>query len=331
MTEKSLLSLREIAQELNLNYRTMIDTKNQFNKFLFGQSDGQNIKYSSECIDFFRLIFALREEGYTCEMIRRTLLKKMPMPEDEQLKEWVESYAAKYADRWMKMDNDGGGWTKMDEDGCGWMGMDEDGGREMNADADGEGWTDEDGDGGRWTKMDQDDSGSLHTFKSEIDSHLADIQEQIKALQASHGSDMSTLAAQVNASVTQIYKALHELQSQTQSIDERLRHLEGELNLEPGPKFEFSELDLEQLQVQLASEEARTSHADLDFVLASISDGRPNKEAIVQWVWAERERDPSVSYARLVEMLDREGVPTLSGREGWNRTSLRNLAAKGKE
>ncbi len=81
MSEKSLLSLREIARELNLNYRTMIDIKNQFLSFLPAQTDGKNNKFSPECVDFFQLIFALRDEGYTCEMIRMMLLKKNPLPE----------------------------------------------------------------------------------------------------------------------------------------------------------------------------------------------------------------------------------------------------------
>jgi len=162
MTEKSLLSLREIAQELNLNFRTMIDIKNQFNKFLFGQSDGQNVKYSAECIDFFRLIFALRDEGYTCEMIRKTLVKELPMPEDKQLKEWVEGCIPSYGERWRKMDTDGGRWTGMDEDGCGWMMTDEDGCGQMNADEDGGGRTEIDGEGGGWMKMDQDDHEANH-------------------------------------------------------------------------------------------------------------------------------------------------------------------------
>ena len=49
MTEKSLLSMREIARELNLNYRTVIDAKNQFSEFIIAISG----KYPPDYKDFF--------------------------------------------------------------------------------------------------------------------------------------------------------------------------------------------------------------------------------------------------------------------------------------
>ena len=48
MTEKSLLSLREIARELNLNYRTMLNYKNQIQHLLPEKTDGQISKYPAE-------------------------------------------------------------------------------------------------------------------------------------------------------------------------------------------------------------------------------------------------------------------------------------------
>jgi hypothetical protein len=36
-----------------------------------------------------------------------------------------------------------------------------------------------------------------------------------------------------------------------------------------------------------------------------------------------------VSYKELAERLDRAGIPTLRGQEGWNRGVVRNLAVRG--
>ncbi len=89
MSEKSLLSLREIAGELQLNYRMIINYKNQLQILLPAKYDGQFNKYPSECTDLFRLVSVLRDEGYTFEMIRAVLSGAGEAPEDTEIYEWV--------------------------------------------------------------------------------------------------------------------------------------------------------------------------------------------------------------------------------------------------
>ena len=89
MTDKSLLTLKEIAEKLHINYRSLINYKNQFQEFVPGRFDGRNFMYLPDSLDFFQLMFALREEGYTFEMIRQILSQQIDPPNNVQLKEWV--------------------------------------------------------------------------------------------------------------------------------------------------------------------------------------------------------------------------------------------------
>jgi len=66
-------------------------------------------------------------------------------------------------------------------------------------------------------------------------------------------------------------------------------------------------------------------HADLEFVRASIFEGKPDKESVRQWLQRQRQENPGQSYATLAETLNLAGIPTLSGRDTWNRGTLRNL------
>ena len=68
------------------------------------------------------------------------------------------------------------------------------------------------------------------------------------------------------------------------------------------------------------------THADLEFVRASVQNGRPDKTAVIQWIMAEKERNPDMSYGHLATMLSEAGIPTLSGRDNWSRAVIRNLA-----
>ena len=353
MSDKSLLSLREIARELNLNYRTMIDIKNQFLSFLPAQSDGKNNKFSPECVDFFQLIFALRDEGYTCEMIRMMFLKRNPLPEDGEIREWVSGYVEKIEKRWMGMDEDGWRRMPMDENGCGRMGTDGDergrtrmneaGCKRMPMDGDGSGRTETDEDGSGGMEMDEDgptSSGTegeapesdhtseasppssptgpvpfqvppdvFETFQDQLDHSLSRLESRLL-------TEFSEIIPQLNSALTQFYKVTAELQA-------RIEKLEADLGVE-APAM-TTELDLEAIQVRM---EPAYSHADLEFVKNSVHEGKPDKNAVRQWVLSERRKGPEQSYAVLAERLNEVGVPTLSGREGWNRGTLRNIVAE---
>jgi hypothetical protein len=166
------------------------------------------------------------------------------------------------------------------------------------------------------------------------------VREQIALLSMQLEDFFAELASSLNASITQVYKAVHELQEGVSAIDRRLLKLEADLDVQAPEQMEFTELDLEELQLSslrlstrpMPNPESETPvflHADLEFVRDSIRNGKPDREAVTQWVHAEKAREPDVSYAELAERLDRAGIPTLRGQEGWNRGVVRNLAVRG--
>lgn len=101
MTDKTLLSLREISKQLNFNYRTVIDCKN-YSEFFMVKNEGRNTKYLPEYADLFMLIFALKDEGFSESEIKKILYGKHPDPPD--FDDWIP--------KWVKIIQDG--WT----DGC---------------------------------------------------------------------------------------------------------------------------------------------------------------------------------------------------------------------
>jgi len=237
MTEKSLLSMREIARELNLNYRTVIDAKNQFNEFIIAISG----KYPRDYKDFFMLIYALRDEGYDTQSIKDLL-----RGEHEQVPDmdgWVEEWIKKIKQLTM-------GWTDGCLDGCedgrmdGGMDARPDGQINVRADEEMDGRTDEQMDG--W--MDRGAEGTTLTeisasllasqIRTDILAHfhptLTNLQAQLTDLSYSLPGD---LVPQINAALTQFYKFAMELSA-------RLERLEKELGLELQPmetELDFAE------------------------------------------------------------------------------------------
>ena len=149
----------------------------------------------------------------------------------------------------------------------------------------------------------------FETFQDQLDHSLSRLESRIL-------SEIGDLVPQLNSALTQFYKFSHELLG-------RLEKIEADLGVE-APAM-TTELDLEAIQVRM---EPAYSHADLEFVKNSVHEGKPDKNAVRQWVLSERRKGPEQSYAVLAEMLNEVGVPTLSGREGWNRGTLRNIVAE---
>ncbi len=111
MAGKSLLSLREIAEEIGIRYRTVVDCKNQFSDFFSVKFDGRNTKYPKEYVDLFRLIFALKDGGFLASDIRKILVKEQPKPPD--FDGWIDGLTDGLTDGWMdgRMDGWTDGWT----------------------------------------------------------------------------------------------------------------------------------------------------------------------------------------------------------------------------
>lgn len=182
----------------------------------------------------------------------------------------------------------------------------------VRADEEMDGRTDEQMDG--WM-----DRGAEGTSLTEISASL--LASQIRTDILAHLAPTVTnlpgdLIPQINAALTQFYKFAMGLSS-------RLELLEKEPGLELQPME--AELDLQSLQIDQDAPVESYVHADLEFVRASIFEGKPDKESVRQWLQRERKENPGQSYATLAETLNLAGIPTLSGRDTWNRGTLRNL------
>jgi len=70
MVNTKLITLLEIAEEVGVNYRTLISCKREFSDFVFGISEGRLMRYPYEYTNFFRLIFALKDQGYTVSVMK---------------------------------------------------------------------------------------------------------------------------------------------------------------------------------------------------------------------------------------------------------------------
>ena len=321
MTEKSLLSMREIARELNLNYRTMLNYKNQIQHLLPEKTDGQISKYPIECIDLFRLVSALREEGFTFEMIRTALISKNSPAEDSEINEWISLWSDKLGEydvsgsKLVETDPDEHGVNPIypDESGLIQIAPDKSDPIQSNTDDPRPARIDSDQTTPSQTNPDQSRPIQADPDLSRLTQTLTNLQAQLTDLTSSLPSD---LVPQINAALTQFYKFAMELSA-------RLELLEKELGLELQPME--TELDLQSMQIDQDEPVESYVHADLDFVRASIFEGKPDKESVRQWLQRQRQENPSLSYATLAETLNLAGVPTLSGRDTWNRGTLRNL------
>lgn len=375
MGDEELVTVREIAETLGMNYRTIIDYKNYFNDFMKPELDGEKVRYSAAYIDLFRLINALKEEGYSLPLIRMFLSGEVGLPAQRHVRDWLLVWMEEISHRGMdasvhtEMEGcihpnaDGGIHPKVE--GC--IHPHADGGIRTDAEENIHHGMEENihpsADGGvhphaegcihpqqeQQCKSRELTQEQLTHIKDQLISELCllskeqvdrSVREQIALLSMQLEDFFAELASSLNAGITQVYKAVHELQEGAIAIDRRLLKLEADLDVQAPEQMEFTELDLEELQLSSLRLTTRPMpgpepempvfpHADLEFVRASIRNGKPDREAVTQWVHAEKAREPDVSYAELAERLDRAGIPTLRGQEGWNRGVVRNLAVRG--
>lgn len=336
MTEKSLLSMREIARELNVNYKMVVNYKNQLQELLPNRFDGYLCKYPAECVDLFRLISVLREEGYTFNMIRQLFQEADFPPDDPEIKEWVTEWIYKLNTANTDQGRPVLTSTNQEEPIRTNTNQTEPSQTETNQQepahtgtslgvpvntnlggyepvAPGTNQSEQE----RFNHNPDDFLVDVRTVEQNILTHLhpalSNLQTQLTDLTTSIPGD---LVPQINAALTQLYKFALE-------ISTRLERLEQELGLEPLPME--TELDLQKLQIDQDAPMESYVHADLEFVRASVFEGKPDKEAIRQWLLRERQDSPGQSYAALADILNMAGIPTLSGRDTWNRGTLRNL------
>jgi len=359
MNEKSLLSLREIAGELNLNYKTILNFKNQLGRFLPGVFDGKNFKYYPASKEILGLIAALRDEGYTFAMIQEIFLRKRHVINDPQIKEWVGECIESLGHYWM--DSDGSGHAGMDEVGLRHARMDVDGSVCARMDQSGSIQANPDEDKPIQAGMDQskpeqsdpDQDGLAHSG-TDLAAQIQTSLDQAKPVWLKEVEDLlrsclteqseiiqmilQKMATQTNIAITALCESTQDIRNGLLSLNARLSRLERDLDVEAADPLEIYEVDARNYQVDLPEisppvfqDQDQHSEGDLAPVRDSITNGIPDREKVVAWIISRREEDLQAnSYSALAAALNEAEIPTLSGRDTWAKGTIRNLIVRNK-
>jgi len=403
MNDKSLLSLREIARELNLNYKTILNFKNQLGRFLPGVFDGKNFKYFPASKEILSLIAALRDEGYTFVMIQEIFLRKRHVINDPQINEWVGECIESHGQYWVdsdgsghadtdqvglrhasmdqdnpacaRMDEDGPVCASMDEDGSVCASMDQSGSIQANPDADGsvQAGTDQ----SKPRQPDPDQDGLAHSgtdlavqIRTSLDEAkqfwLKEVEVVIRSLLAEQSEStqkvLQKMATQSNIAITALCESTQDIRNGLLSINDRLSRLERDLDVEAAEPLEIYEVDAGNYQVDLpeislpditppltvdlepgsepgmeptpeatpdSTPQDLSDDHDLGSVRDSIDNGIPDRDVLVDWAMEKRQQDENTySYNVLAGILNKSAIPTMSGREKWSRSTVRNLLVR---
>jgi hypothetical protein len=92
MKDQKLMTLKQIADQIGVNYRTLVSCKNRFEGFVHGVPVGRIARYPEDFVDFFRLVFALFDEGYTTGKVQDLLLNGVESEEDAFIESWLEEW-----------------------------------------------------------------------------------------------------------------------------------------------------------------------------------------------------------------------------------------------
>ena len=152
------------------------------------------------------------------------------------------------------------------------------------------------------------------------------------------------MATENNIAITAICEAIKDIQLGIQTLDARLSALEEELGTETDGPIDMYQIEAGDLQVSLQEpvfdfrlppehpiEETQPDPHGLTTIRESIENGRPDRDTVMQWVLSQRETRPPPSYKKLAAILNDAKIPTLSGRDAWSRSTLRNLAVRAEE
>jgi len=395
MNDKSLLSLREIARELNLNYKTILNFKNQLGRFLPGVFDGKNFKYFPASKEILGLIAALRDEGYTFAMIQEIFLGKRQVINDPQINEWVGECIESHGHYWVESDGSGHADTdqielrhaSMDQDNPAYASMDEDGLVCASMDEDGLVCPSMDQSGSIQTNPDEDkpvqagtdrskpgqpgpgQDGLAHSgpdvaaqIRTSLDDAkqvwLKEVEVLIRSLLAEQSEStqrvLQKMATQSNIAITALCESTQDIRNGLLSINERLARLERDLDVEAAEPLKIYEVDARNYQVEIpeislqdkplpslmtlepglettpdSTQQDLSDIDDLAAVRDSIVNGIPDRDVLVDWAMEKRQEDENTySYSALARIMNEQRIPTMSGRDKWSRSTVRNLLVR---
>jgi hypothetical protein len=150
---------------------------------------------------------------------------------------------------------------------------------------------------------------------------------------------LQKMATQSNIAITALCEASEDIRKSILTLDTRLTRMEKDLDMKQADPLELYEVSPENYQVDLpeismpvSQEQEQDPEDDLALVRDSITNGIPDKGRVVEWIRSKREDDLQAnSYSVLANKLSEDGIPTLSGRDTWSRSTVRNLLARSTE
>jgi len=335
---ESYITLKEISEILGENYSTIRHYKREFNVYVDARLFGRQIRYSSQNIDLFREILGFKEDGCTNMKIEKMLQdKKIKRQEDKQ----VSEQAAKQVSKQVSEEASKEASEQVSEE------VSEQVSEEASKEASEQVSEQVSNEASKQaaSKMAQ---GIYKKIKRELDSDIQNkIQKQINSTEPAIDKYLEKLTEKINAALSGIQKTHQEnLKTFSQGItmvNQRVISMETELGLPPGrelkieiPEPENIKITVDRLRLSDQTQKASAGSGEkkagdlvidknLEAVLKSIEKGKPDKDAVVGWVLSERNKKPCPSYADLAAKLDNAAVSTLSGRGGWNRSSLSKM------
>ena len=343
MGDKKLMTLKEIADELGVNYKTVHHYKEVFEEFVAIQFRGRRVKYLPVNIDLFSKILELKDEGYCNDDIDDVLRiwssdnLKVYLSDDPS--DGPTDNASDYPS------NHPSGYRSDCPSGCLSDHRSEDLPNPL---------TDGPDDTQPIDHLTQLKADLLAETPNLVKQHLdQSLEDRLAQVQSGLEDSLRKLVGAFNGSLTQFYKSISKLNHAVQVIEQRLGNLESDLgtvNLECIDLAE--EIDLDQIQIsfeglglvdnggggelvpfEVAKDQAKDhqSPVDLEFVRQSICNGRPDRDTVIQWIRMTKEREPEISYGDLAKRLDDGGIPTMRGKSGWHRGTIRTLHVAGNQ
>jgi hypothetical protein len=170
------------------------------------------------------------------------------------------------------------------------------------------------------------------------------------------------MATQSNIAITALCESTQDIRNGLLSINDRLSRLERDLDVEAAEPLEIYEVDAGNYQVDLpeislpditppltvdlesglepgsettpeatpdSTPQDLSDDHDLGSVRDSIDNGIPDRDVLVDWAMEKRQQDENTySYNVLAGILNKSAIPTMSGREKWSRSTVRNLLVR---
>jgi len=342
--DEKYITLKRIADVLEENYSTIRHYKRRFNVYLDARVFGRKVRYSTQNVELFRDILDFKEDGYTNDEIETILMdKKIIRQEDKEImgqadKE-VSEQVSKEVSGQVSERVSGQADKEVSEQVSGQAGkqvseqVSEQAVKEVSEEA------------GKEVSGQVSEQVSKQTVEEIYQRVYKKIKGdlgkeiQINSLEANLDEHLKKLTENINTSLAMLHENQQALYQAITQVNKRVVSMEAELGLESVEDLQMDCLGTGDLKINMegmglifplveTSEDPAKEESSLEIVLQSMVNGIPDREAVVSWLNMMRSKSPCPSYADLATRLDKAEVPTLSGRGGWNRSTLSKMVSE---